>query len=81
MDMGKNISERNIIGIKISIAITLATRGDLATLPIALPKAKKVIMPKIDIPIKAAHEPRTLTSKASLPTTKRTTTPRAININ
>jgi len=79
--MGRNMSERNIIGIKISMAITLARRGERATLPMALPKARKVTMPKIDIPIKAAHEPRTLTSKASLPMTKRTTTPRAINIS
>ncbi|GAI53874.1 unnamed protein product, partial [marine sediment metagenome] len=34
--MGINMSERNIIGIKIIMVITLATRGDLAMLPMAL---------------------------------------------
>jgi len=78
--MGINMSERNIIGINIIMLITLATRGDLATLPIALPKARKVTIPKIVTPIKAAQEPRTWTLKKILPMTKRTITPRAMKI-
>jgi hypothetical protein len=73
--------EGNIdMGINIIMVITVAVRGDLATPPIAPPSARKVTMPKIDILIKAAQEPRTLTSKPILPMAKRTIIPRAIKI-
>ena len=79
-DIGKNISKRNIIGINIIMLITLATRGDLAMLPIALPRLRKVAIPNIITPIKAQKEPSTCTLKKIIPTIKRTITPRAMKI-
>lgn len=69
------------MGIKSSCAMIVAACQDLATLPMALPRMRKMSMPKIIMPIKTGHEPRTWTLKNILPTIKRTNIPRAIKIN
>ena len=80
MDIGINSSESISIGVKSVQMMTLAARNDPAMLPIALPTARKVIMPNIVIPTKAAHEPRTWILKKILPTTNRASIPTTIKI-
>ena len=58
-----------------------AARHDPTTLPMALPRARKVSIPSTVMPIKDAHEPRTSMLKKIMPTAKRTSIPRVIKRN
>ena len=59
IDIGINSSESIIIGVKIVQMMILVVRNDREILPMALPMARKVIMPRNVTPTKAAHEPIT----------------------
>jgi hypothetical protein len=65
--IGRNNSESISIGVNIVQMMILTARKEGAILPMALPMARKVIMPKNVTPIKAAHEPRTWILKKILP--------------
>lgn len=58
IEIGKNNSERINIGANNVQMMTFAVRNEGAMLPIALPMARKVIIPKMSTPKKANQAPR-----------------------
>ena len=64
IEIGMKNPESNSIGRKAVQMMIMAARNDWATLPMALPRARKVIIPKNVTPTRAAHGPITCISKA-----------------